>query len=766
MKVQMYGFNTNLSPRYPEDSHNANMWKVDGMTVDEWIEYMHKNHPDVKATYQMFWDLRDQTINQYSFAVFGNLKEANGVSVAENFKGKILDFPLDAVLDTVGINNDESALQVLDSIGSWGKVKDIINGTVKGDIYGYDIETFGDVVQGKEIFGITELGLGKRTYPNGTGRIAQGDGAAIFTPLHSEQLSYLDNVLQKLKDKGWDSLTNSEKVSLQRSSKYRNAIIKADSGIAKTLFGSIGEGKTYYTVDNLVEDSLAIEDIKQGINQLREYSIGQHGPTINGVADTKTVLTDFLQFLKQSEDLKSNDFHRIFYGANSTKFDIPVIKKLLKVYGIEDNDGTYSRLLDNLRKETLDVVNLPRAIAALHGESVNSFLRNFYGHSTGASVQSQRESFLMLGDQEHHSLKDIKNEAELYEKHLREFFGSFLTPEELGEQIEGKVETRTIEDFLDNSLIHIRSGQLDKTQGKQIGIVPLYDINGNVHGVMPTQNYPISGQFWAVDRPHTGIGTTSDGGRIYTLGLVNYGDKITLGDEQANRVLIVDDNLEGLYKQVEGLINPNNVDIMDLVEDEAEKTIWQEKGAIKITRSYANEVSGKPNVFRVHDAARREYSKYFSAREIRQDGASTAFGYTNLQKVVEWNQTLHDYVEKKGLTGIFSTDGNIGHDSVTKLQQILLDKEVLKSSPELQRVGIRASSRYEIGAFLALDNVIQQGKSLYTDIDQTLNINGNISTAQEIDKTIMASKMRDAVMQEINDRFDIVSNLIQQHRHL
>ena len=171
--MQIYGFGINPLQQFDETANKFTLFDPDlGRSLDarEWTQ-VHKG-----KTFQDFYAEQQRILNGMRDAIFArDIKSA----------------PLEAidVFDTVkayNTVNGKAVEQVLSSFGNWQDFLKIVNGDVdapKKSVFGFDLETFGDIQNGKGVFGITEIALGRRDYSvegNRTvGRMTAGGSIAV-----------------------------------------------------------------------------------------------------------------------------------------------------------------------------------------------------------------------------------------------------------------------------------------------------------------------------------------------------------------------------------------------------------------------------------------------------------------------------------------------------------------------------------------------------------------------------------------------------------
>ena len=197
--MSVYGFNVNPPDAWENYRSNPNRFMLDGMYAEEW------KNAEKGRTFNQFWDKQKKVLLENSSNIF-----------TDNLN--IEKFSLDTLLNASMSTNTSDVKQILKSYSSWQHLDDIASGKANGNIFGFDLETFGDVYNKQGMFGITELGLSELKYKDNLFKIDKSVSLAIG--ITNEEAEYFHNLIGKVKKDGWSSLEQNEQVTLLRLSMY------------------------------------------------------------------------------------------------------------------------------------------------------------------------------------------------------------------------------------------------------------------------------------------------------------------------------------------------------------------------------------------------------------------------------------------------------------------------------------------------------------------------------------------------------------------
>ena len=487
--------------------------------------------------------------------------------------------------------NAAAVIQVQGAADQWGKLSEIVSGRPNssgiagGTVLGYDLETFGDTLHGaRGQFGITEFGIGTTVFKEGGLFSQQGHSLAIG--LSPEQATYVSGILNKYTTQGWASLDNLEQVTMRRMSMYADTGKKRNFRSVFSQITEEGAFKGMWQVKPGVQlaPDMSPERIARGIANLKDvYAQG---------ATSETVLPMAMQYL---HDAHANG--GILTGAN-TGYDIETLRR--------SAPGAFGDYLATMRNDTVDLIYGVRAAADVRTISISTYQEMFHGtRGGGASVQALLSS-LRLGETEtHFSLSDINQQIQLLAardfangKTLGEDIAQFFKTNASGQTVMvdsgGKEIIKTYDS--NSTLFLLNRGWLDKRHGADIALIDTGD------GVVATQNYTITGEYWELDAAHTG--RVEDG---YRLSMVSTAD----GTIVSKRFETEGQALSFLRE------NADWYDRNDIGED-----------VIK------NQVQ-----YKYQDRGRRVFEKAFDPASVAVDGdGRPANGFAGLEELLQWNE--------------------------------------------------------------------------------------------------------------------------------
>lgn len=594
----------------PQQEWNIeSLFKAGGLTTDEWVA----RDADVRTRSQ-FWDIREATISSN----YDKLFKASGTP-SVNFEGM-----RDIFIANGGMYADD-VMQVSDTIAHWQRFSEIAQGN--GTIFGFDTETFGDATKlkiGQEVdafYGITEIGIGRRVYQNGEVlmptatdnlRLAKalangesvGESFIVGVTRGSKEHTYLEGVIQKFQQKGWESLTRSEKVTAERLSMYG---MQGNVVASQTIPG-------LHTVTNLYESSLNIDRMKKGLTTLESVKTKNAGEVLFKAFNAYGILDDAGHLTSDFTSMNS-----LLYGAN-VGFDIAVAEKALRQAGYD----TAAESISGLKGQMLDVVSAPRAMATAQGISVGQWFEQATGRRANASVDSQLQAFGYTGRQRHIAGgligSDIWNEGDLAEQHVRQMFKNTELVDMLKnhESAKSSIKTTIKTAYADKSPLYFHHGGLNGATGMEFGVI----------GETVIPKISLQGQFWQVDPEHTGFTTlniANEAGELvekqqYIVTLMDYAD-VMAGKENPNapinRVVVARDTMD---------------EIVDFIQDNA--TIYTDKRV-----STQALVEGQKK-YHQSDYARREWERLINPNDVRLNNTHDVNGFEGLKKLL----AIHDVI--------------------------------------------------------------------------------------------------------------------------
>lgn len=677
--MSVYGFNVNPPDAWENYRSNPNRFMLDGMYAEEW------KNAEKGRTFNQFWDKQKKVLLENSSNIF-----------TDNLN--IEKFSLDTLLNASMSTNTSDVKQILKSYSSWQHLDDIASGKANGNIFGFDLETFGDVYNKQGMFGITELGLSELKYKDNLFKIDKSVSLAIG--ITNEEAEYFHNLIGKVKKDGWSSLEQNEQVTLLRLSMYSGNFFDRFKNISgkDTV---LNNNKTYVSVKNLAEQTIKIDAFESGISNLLKLSTNNLN---NGVRVSKNdVIGDFLDFVvlqqsKQASSLNSNNpFYSLFYGANS-KFDINSLSRVIS--GTKRDTEQQKSIIKNIEDNMLDVVYMLRASAAKTKQSVGSFMEENYGVYTGASVENQTLTTNIGGKQIHHAGSDTFNEGLLLDFQRKELFQKYFKDINSFDDLLKGVKT-------EDALLFIKKGQLDKRFGNEYAYI----------NNQPISNVTISNEYWTIDPDKTGVITNDDGTKRFVTTLSNFTNELNELSESVN-VVISDTDEKRFFDRMQELINNSYIQsINELTEQDVNLIYNQQK-------------------FKHKDQARKTFASLFSVNEIKNNNGELTAGFDSLKKMV----MLHDKVSKWEIDN-YALD-TINEETINIFQRIVED---------LNKNGanIPIKSRYQSQSFLEMRKQLSAEKPIIDDIIKYVD---NHSTNSNIDKTILANKLYKSVFDTFSEK--------------
>ena len=500
----VFGFN--IKPHNIWANRNKdNQFKVDGMTVDEWVK---AGDPKEKRTYEDFWNIiRPKKLEENFNTIW---KSSSTPS----------EFPLDGLFRMLHSTDDKSTYRTLNTINEWEKFADIKKHG--GQAIGFDLETFGNITDTETApakFGITEFAFGTRTY-NGTS-IVDKRGYSFVLGLNDEQYKYLTELSKKYETSGWNSLTKDERVTLGRMSMYSRK-----SSIRDEYISDFGGNKKFKIAGELSPETRNVSSINAGIENLRKaYTNAEVKPK------------EVFELLVDKLISASDDSNTVLYGANS-EFDITSIVNFGKTIGADVNK------VESLKNKVLDVIYSARALARSESMSVNQYFETMHGIKAGADMEGQLEVYRFRNTQTHQGIEDVWNEGDVLDIRVKEVLDSKNKLLEIGEDYK---QHKNLKD----SVFLVNRGTLNQRHAQEMGIVDKTSIvEGQVQTKStPVSNYSFTNEYWKIDSEHSGY-VELDGEQKYKLVLDNY------IDDDNTKIVLIRDSEE---KAIEDLSRNSNI---------------------------------------------------------------------------------------------------------------------------------------------------------------------------------------------------------------
>lgn len=665
-----------------------------------------------------FWGLRDAKLNAGAKAIFESNVRKGGFSID----------PFLEVIKKVGYSDLK---QMNSAMPSWERFADLYDkGT--GHVYGIDIETFGDITHGQGVFGITEVGINKYVMDNDK----LGHNAySIAIGIDNTQRKYLESLADKFEKYGWDTLTNSEQVSLKRMSKYGGKF--KDRFDHSSLIGGILDTPNggFSIVKSLLPDNIDVDTMRKGIKNLSK--LGEHSNT-----KPADVLSSVLKFFNDNQD-------ELFYAANS-KFDLSGISKVARLNGLDVPDEAINKIGSSI----LDVTYLVRAAAAADGESVSTWLHNIYGKGGNATMENLLDVFRINGVQTHMGAGDLENEMNVI---LKE--GLFIY-----DTYKGEFNHHPEHFDKDKTIFYIQKGQFDKTHGDDFAYVPDSNAPG---GYRATQSYSITEEFWRINTERSG-NIEVDGETKYRLVMDNQADM--LNGNPHTSIVLTGDTVDDVVMRLQHMAEPVHFDSTS--KDPKALTDFHIK-----TQQEMHYI----------DLGRREFDKMFNPTDVRVNDSygqlTDEYGYVSLKKKLEIEDMISAYEEKNNVSFSEKTGHNarqlyeISYNNATEKAIEQTDEEIkrLISTGKLdannqakineiktaltkkyRKANMAFATDYEAQSFLGMRKVLQERRSLFDDIIE--QIDRKMPSATNMDKTIVAQNAYKDITRYISENYKLDPN--------
>lgn len=674
--MQIYGFGINPLDQFNGTANKFTLFDPElGRNLDmrEWTK-VHGGTP------QDFYGIQRDILGGMRDAIFArDIKSAplDGIDVFDAIK-------------TYSTVNASAVQQVLDSFGNWQDFMKIVNGDTDApmkSVFGFDLETFGDIQNGKGVFGITEIALGRREYSTEGARVAgrMAAGGSIAVGIQGDsQKNYISGLIQDFRQGKWADMSEYDKVTLRRLTRYAGNYhdIFADGQSIDIIPGK------FTVVKQLSDETLTIDAMESGFKNLQQVANNQ-----NPIDVLRRVGNWFAERAKDSDSL--------FYGANSA-YDFDSLANALRQI---DFDKGSIESINKMKAGALDTVYLMRAGSALNNESVKNFMKNITGSFVGATVDEQIRAFALGLEQSHFGFADIANEGELVDYYARSTFSQLFADKT---QLSSTVQDKDVA----HTAFRIKYGQLNQADGREFGYTPSFE--GNKYGEID-HNLSIVGDTWMVDMDRTGVIRSQVDGKddIYAATFKNVADEVMGGEAESTRFVITSNSLEGLRERVNQIIGsselydlPNTLDIDDP----------------KVQMILAGQEQ------RYADLGRREFAKFFDAGSSRVNNGAVTTGYNRLHQVLEFESAFQEYLEA-------NPSAQSGKDAVNQL--ITFHNEYAKTHDKV------LFSRTQAQTYLGMRPRIVNEYDLLKTIDDTIAkaYQGQSGIGVDMEKTAIASRI-------------------------
>lgn len=680
--MNIFGYGGTPQDRWGNE--NPNKWQLEGKTLEEYIQAEREagNENAEYAIRTQFWKQRDA-------AVEAARKELESMTPSSSKPIYLTNTTTQDASAVIQVQRAADQWEKLDRITKGEPIND--KGAIGGTVLGYDLETFGDTSNGaRGQFGITEFGIGTTVFKEGG--LFDQKGHSLAIGLSDEQAQYVTSVLSKYKAEGWNSLSTSEQVTMQRMSMY------AGNGTNyRNVFRQIteeGDFKGLWEVkpDGLIAPDMSIQRIQAGIDNLQ--AVYRQG------AVDSVVILKAMGYMKTMYGKGTASKGAVLTAANS-QFDISTLARY--------TDGQYDDLLDAMSKKTVDLVYGVRAAAALNTISVSEYQKIMHGaRGGGASVQSLLLSLKLNEVESHLAISDINQQIQLLAarnfaknktlgQDLSQFFRTVRNDNKTKIILANRKGKGVVKKYnAENTLFLLNRGWLDKRKGRDIALIDTGD------GVQATQNYTISGEYWELDSAHTG--EVEDG---YRLSMVSTADGT-----------IISKRFENEKQAVEFL--RSNAD-------------WYERREVINTTGTHRDINIERQAeYKYQDRGRRAFEKAIDPASVAVDidKGKPENGFATMERFLEWNETY----------------GNQYSATPQGFRQFVADMSKSKD-------GFNIDTANTMQEFIgAQAKVSDEKKLLKTIVDEVNSVYGETTISNNMQKTIAFRRAYDSAMEEMTSK--------------
>ena len=632
------------------------------------FEHWKETHP--KVDYSEYWHgIRDAFVERNFNAV-------------ERLTSDLSKAPLKDIANmTAGMSDNLRIAQTISSKQAWEKVSNITNGT--GTIMSIDLETIGDITtkhQGansinilKDYTGVTEVGFHFRNYVDG---IMQ-PGSETFTlaiGLDSKRAEYVAKVVAAYDNSGYKALTETEQRLIDALSTYGHSENIFDVFTEKEIsaFGSKKFTVLTDATEKSIADPLNKRAVHLGYQHLRDMWGGNDTVYARKLAEIQNATVDII-----NKSMASNTTAMI--SANSA-FEATVLSE----WGVNPKD---------FMNNSADLIYANTTIAQANGISVydmqkNAILSNGVTGNMPASVQNSAYAAGLGSTEYHHGGGDAKMQVDIATNKM--FRDSKSYSDSALSSIDTLKDRPTID--YEKSYFYLRNGQLDKNK------LDHAVVNGEA-----TQSYSIRGQYYKIDKEHSGytlftpMGEGAEEETVYVLSMI---------DDNGTRI-----SKQFVTEQESLTWLTDNSSVVDINQyTQSKKRIRQREYQAELTET---------------DWGRRMFDGFFNPNDTRiSSGYEEVNGFNGLE---DYLKTISEIETQMAETG--STFDEI------------VTKDFLTSH------GIK--SNYQQRAFRHTYDKIQSEKSTLTDIVNY--INNNMPNANNLQKTVAFRDIRNGYIDHIEN---------------
>lgn len=670
--MDFIGFNTELKDIW---ENNQNVFRYNGETADEWAASRRAaKESDNRAIY---WGIRDEVVQNNYDLIIKNIGNAKG-------------FPTKEELKMYQVASPDSLKQVIKSLPQLRKLKKIQESN--GLAVGYDLETIGDA--GTKDFAITEFGITRRQYQKGMKVQRIGTSLAFGLEENSDSHKFIQKAIKNYNTSGWNSLTSTEKFSLERASMYGHAGYDDVFEQSKPL--DFLDNESHTVVKELGGISYDINTMQKGLANLIEAN--------KNAGDTSKLFRNLVGYLESHKNQRS-----IIYSANG-EFDVTGLESAAEQYKAQVNG-------EKLRNETVDEIYIERTVAANEGVSPETYHENHYGKRVGASVQNIMDAHSLQAIQTHRADSDTDNEGNVLDlKHVDGEDGFVDKAIKSVEEIQEKqLPAKVIREYGDDTLFLINKGfGFDKNK------MDVASFEGDPDNIITTQSYSVGNEYWKIDQERTGY---------------------------------IDVN--GQQKYILSMVNPVDPTIHFSVERKSEKEAIQhiQNNTTWVKEDQITKAQLQQEVeYKYQDMGRREFAKLIDPASVALSNDEAKYGFEELKKYLAFNDEFDNWLgleENKGKKLSFNHKGIAVVDEFLKYQK--------SNTPEGKKYTPLLHGYYQKQAFIGMKSKFNTESKLLKKIVEEVEKSQVGQQGDNLINTAITKQSYDKVIKQINENHGTIT---------
>lgn len=380
-----------------------------------------------------------------------------------------------------GFSDYNRIAQTIASRETWESVKNITNGS--GTIMSIDLETIGDVLTKhqngaginiiNDYSGVTEVGFHFRNYTDGA--IKDSDTFTLAIGLNSKRAKQIKDVIAAYDNSGYNALTETEQRLISSLSTYGHSEKIRDVFTTKTIDGIDYTVLTEAT-EKSIPDPLNKRAVHMGFQHLRDMWGNNDTIYARKLAQVQDIT---LKLINES----ISDTNTAIISANAA-FEATVLGD----WGLDQKlfmNNSADLVFANTaiaQSKGVPIYNMQKSASLSHGVTADK----------PASVQNSASAAGLDSIEFHHGGEDAKMQVDIAVNKL--FLDDKSYSESALQSIDNLQNMPTID--YENSYFYLRNGQLDKNK-----------LDHAVVDGKATQSYSIRGQYYQIDKEHSGYTT-------------------------------------------------------------------------------------------------------------------------------------------------------------------------------------------------------------------------------------------------------------------